>query len=315
VSSFKRVKGLLIVLAFLLLALPAFAWRKTWSKNKLFFDGILGIEAIEGFGPTRLLVWGKNYEKAEARVVLAEWQKNKNAFKIIWQSENFYARGSNLMCAVGNFSGDGLEVVILTDNRWGLYNIEADGLKEKVTNKSLSDIWEVAAGDTDGDGISELILTSVAKLHSNTIDKKITVYKFTEGNFVKQLETEGLGNIRAITTCDIDNDGLCEIVYEYGLAHKQGKVVILKDYQPLLNVDLRRYPIYALAAYEDILLVGDESGSINLYKVKNDSLELVDNSVSVGWGLVDTVEGDFFGKGKKQILVVSSPAAFHILED
>jgi len=315
VSSFKRAKGLLIVLAFLLLTLPAFAWRKTWTKNKQFFDGILGVEAIEGFGPTRLLVWGKNYEKAEARVVLVEWQKNQNAFKIIWQSENFYARGSNLMCAVGNFSGDGLEAVILTDNRWGLYNIEVDGLKEKVTNKNLNEVWEVTAGDTDGDGITELILTSVARLHSNTVDKKITVYKFTEGNFVKHVETEGLGNIRAINTYDIDNDGVFEIVYEYGLANKQGKVVILKNYQPLISAELRRYPIYALAGYEDILLVGDESGSINLYKFNNDSLELVGNSVSVGWGLVDTVGGDFFGKGKKQILVISSPSAFHILED
>lgn len=309
---FRRVKNPVVFLLILLLVTPAFSWRRTWSVDKLLFDGILGVETIKG-DPDRLLVWGKNYEKVEARVALVEWQNNK--IKTIWESENFYARGSNLMCAVGNFSGSSQEVVVLTDNKWRLYKIEDDGLRESVSGTNITGIMEVTAGDIDGDGISELIITSVNKLLNNTVDKKIVVYKFQEGNFYKVKETEGFGNIRALATADLDGDGINEIIFEEGLAYKKGTITVLKDFEPIVSAGLRNYPVFALSGFDNTILVGDDSGSINLYRLEGSQLELVGKSVSVGWGLVDTAKGDFLQKGTNQIILISAPAGAYLLED
>lgn len=306
-------KNLIFLLLLVLISIPTLSLKKLWSEDKLLYDAVLGVEAISGL-PTKILVWGKNYEKAEAKVALVELVNKK--IKILWQSSNLYARGSNLMCAVGNFSSYDQEVIVLTDHGWQLYKVENNTLKEKFSGLNITGIMEVSAGDIDGDGYSELLVTSVAKLLNNTVDKKIVVYKFQDEELVKIKETKGLGNIRALTSLDLDNDGIWEIVYEEGQAYKKGTLTVLKDFETIFSESLRGYPIFALNSYLNgrRLLVGDDSGSVSIYKLDTSgSLEFIDKLPSVGWGLVAVTSGNFIGKESEQILLINNPAKAFIM--
>ncbi len=297
----------LILLLFILISLPALSWEKLWSQDKLIFDAVLGIETI-GNSPGRLLIWGKNYEKAEAIVALVELINQK--VEILWQSSNLYERGSNLMCAAGNFSSFDQEVIILTDYGWKLYKVCDNTLEEKYSGSNITGIMEVSSGDIDGDGYSELLVTSVAKLLNKTVDKKIVVYKFQDGSLKRLSETMGLGNIRTITSLDLDGNGIWEIVYEEGQAYKKGIITVLQDFESLTSKTLREYPVFALNSFKGSkLLVGDDSGSVFIYQLDNSgSLQFTDKLPSVGWGLVAVTSGDFLGKGNEQILLISHPA-------
>lgn len=312
----KIIKSLFVfVLLIFVIHLPASALRRTWSIDKFVYEAILGIDLVEN-SVDRILVWGKNYEKAEAKVSLVEIQNKK--VKTIWESTNLYERGSNLMCAVGKFTSSDNEAIILTENGWKIYKIESNGLKEIASGQGITGIMEVTSGDVDGDGRSELIITSVAQLLENTVNKKIVVYKYQNGTLEKYLETEGFGNIRALTSLDLDGDGKSEIVFEEGQGYRKGTITVLQDLKPILSVGLRDHPVFALSRSNDILLVGDDSGSVNLYRYKNvdkPELILIDKSVSVGWGLVDAARGDFLGLGKDQVILISSPAKLSVLED
>lgn len=304
-----------VILLMILNAVPFYALRKTWSSDRFVYDAVLGIETIEG-SPDRLLVWGKNYEKVEAKVALVEI-KNKKV-DVIWESQNFYERGSNLMCAFGSFTSRDQEVVVLAEDLWKIYKVEVKGLKEIASGTGITGIMEVTAGDIDGDGKTELILTSVHELLKDTIDKNVVVYKYQGGKLAKANETKGLGNIRAITALDFTGDRLAEIVIEVGSGYKQGQVVVLQDLKPIVTANLRPQPIFALSHLGDTLLVGDDSGAVNLYRLElgnNAQLEHVGTSVSVGWGLVDVASGNFLGTKNDQVVVVSAPTGISILEE
>ena len=230
--------------------------------------------------------------------------------EILWQSSNLYERGSNLMCAAGNFSSFDQEVIILTDYGWKLYKVCDNTLEEKYSGSNITGIMEVSSGDIDGDGYSELLVTSVAKLLNKTVDKKIVVYKFQDGSLKRLSETMGLGNIRTITSLDLDGNGIWEIVYEEGQAYKKGIITVLQDFESLTSKTLREYPVFALNSFKGSkLLVGDDSGSVFIYQLDNSgSLQFTDKLPSVGWGLVAVTSGDFLGKGNEQILLISHPA-------
>lgn len=300
-------KNLFLLLLFILISFPALSWKKLWSQDKLIFDAVLGVETICA-SPVRVLIWGKNYEKAEAKVAMVEFINQE--VEILWQSSNLYERGSNLMCAAGNFSSFDQEVIILTDYGWKLYKVSDNTLVEKYSGSNITCIMEVSAGDIDGDGYSELLVTSVAKLLNNTVDKKIAAYKFQDGGLERIKETEGLGNIRSLTSLDLDDNGIWEIVYEEGQAYKKGIITVLQDFESLSSQTLREYPVFALNNLKSgKLLVGDDSGSVFIYQLDNGgNLKFTDKLPSVGWGLVAVTSGDFFNKGNEQILLISHPA-------
>ena len=97
----KKTGYIAIILMIIVLVAPVHALKRVWSSDRLLYDAVLGVETVKG-SPDRLLVWGKNYERAEAKVALVEIKNQK--INVIWESQNFYERGSNLMCAVGSFS-------------------------------------------------------------------------------------------------------------------------------------------------------------------------------------------------------------------
>lgn len=314
VSKMKKTGYIAIILMIIVLVAPVHALKRVWSSDRLLYDAVLGVETVKG-SPDRLLVWGKNYERAEAKVALVEIKNQK--INVIWESQNFYERGSNLMCAVGSFSSADQEVIVLAENLWKLYKIESGGLKEIASGTGITGVMEVTSGDVDGDGRTELIMTGVHELLRDTVDKKIAVYKYQNGKLAKVYETKGLGNIRALTSFDFTGKGKADIVAEVGLGYKQGEITVLQDYKQIVTSGLRPQPVFALSHVDGRLIVGDDSGVVTIYRLVTGSIprfEQVDSASSVGWGLVDVASGDFLGRKAKQIAVISSPTGITIFE-
>jgi len=85
-------------------------------------------------------------------------------------------------------------------------------------------------------------------------------------------------------------------------------------YRRVLAQLFRPAPVFGLATAEGgrLLVAADDRGRVSVYRYDG-GLQLVGESVPLGWAVASAAAGDFFGDGGLQVVVLGYPSRLHVV--
>jgi hypothetical protein len=312
----------LLVMLFIQISASTIKYQPLFNQNNYLLEAILQAQAVDlnDDRHAELLVTGKNYLNRELFVYGLEFSVTGKPV-VKWRSANLFEEGGILWAAVGNFSGTGKQVVVVTKHQYYFYDFDQKGFKLVTNVSSDGEPLAVAAADLDGDEIAELIIVKVGSIASNAYNCVVEIRKRTDGKFTTVYQSGLLGNIRSITTGDLDHDGQTELVVEKGLRLDTGKIHFYHFTNRQLVETGHFKPanggaIYAMKVSNfpdgQRLVTGSTHGKINMLKWVNGSLAPIVPEIAVKSSLVDLEVADINGDTKPELITVGYPAKFTI---
>jgi hypothetical protein len=312
----------LLLLLFIQVAASTVKYQPQFIKKSYLLDAILQVRAVDVNGDHRaeLLISGKNYINRELYVYCLEFTAaGKPVVK--WRSANLFEENSIIWMAVGNFSGTGRQLMVLTRSRYYCYAFDAAGFRLSAKGISDCEPLGMTAADLDGDALDELILVKVGGIDNNAYNCRIEIRKQIKGKFIPIYQSGLLGNIRAITAGDPDRDGQTELVVETGLRLETGVIRLYHYHNRQLTAFSDFAPpsggaIYALKVSRFPngvrLVTGSTRGKINFRKWTKGFMALATSEISLKKSLIDLEVADLNGDRQPELITVSYPAQFAI---
>jgi hypothetical protein len=312
----------LLLLLVIQISASAIKYRPLFYEANYLLEAILQIQAVDLNDGRRaeLLVAGKNYINRELFVYCLEFTvAGKPVVK--WRSANLFEEGGIRGMTMGNFSGTGAQLIVVAKHQNYFYDFDQKGFKLVARESSDCEPLAVAAADLDGDEIAELILVKAGGITANAYNCVVDIRKRTGEKFITVYQSNLLGNIRAITTGDLDHDGQTELVVEEGLRLNTGKIHLYHFTNRRLSAAGQYRPanggaIYAMKvrnfADGPRLVTGSTQGKINIFKLVNGSLAPIISESMLKSNLVDLEVADFDGDTELELVTVGYPAKFTI---
>jgi hypothetical protein len=312
----------LLLLLLIQISASAVKYQPLFIQDHYLLEAILQVQALDLGADHRaeLLVAGKNYTNRELFVYYLGFSRAGKPL-VKWRSANLFEAGSILWMAVGNFSGAGQELLVVTKRNYYFYDFDQNGFKLITKSNSDGGSLAVAAADLDGDAITELILVKVGGITGNAYNCAVEIRKKIDGKFTMVYQSGLFGNIRAITAGDADHDGQMELAVEEGLRLNTGKIHFyhfinnrlseIEKFQPanggaIYAMKVRDFPDGAR------FVIGSTKGKINILKWNNDSLRPSASELTVKSSLVDLEVADLTGDGQPELITVGYPAKFTV---
>lgn len=309
-------------LAAALAAWPAVAaeFPEVHRRESFLLQVLLQAQAGDflGDGRTGLAVSGRNYETNEAYVYVLYW--NGEEFAPVWRSPNLWEQASHVAIAAGDFTGAGVaQIAVLTESRLRLFQWNGTTfalVHEQPGVGAPEEIGVVRHPDHPYD------LIAVARLHSvdavYTPQKGVELLGWLAGRFRPLWETEAMGRIRSLAGGNLTGSGFFDIVADVGAARNPGEVQLWTwqdgAYRRVLAQPFRPAPVFGLATAEGgrLLVAADDRGRVSVYRYDG-GLQLVGESVPLGWAVASAAAGDFFGDGGLQVVVLGYPSRLHVV--
>jgi len=316
-----------IVLALLVFSIQAFAGFKDYQiafdNNDFLMEGVFQVLAtdLDGDLNEELLVAGKNYIGRELFVYLLSV---KDGYKpsVQWQSPNLFEERSVIWIASGKFNDLGKVLLVMTNTRFYLYRMEGDGLRLVGEYHHQLEPLGVTAGDIDGDGWDELLVTRVGDVTSKMYRCYLQVWKLTENGWQATTKTDLLGNIRGLTAGDIDGDGIHEIFVEEGLRVEPGTVHMLRykdgkfgEVAKVSNeIKGAAYSLKVKAFPEGVrLMTASTRGKVNFFRYEGSKLVKDPEELSFNSELTDSDAIELDNDGDLEIALIGYPRRLMIL--
>jgi WD40 repeat protein len=263
---------------------------------------------------SEFVICGKNYVGEEMFVYWLTRNGVADGPPVVkWQSQNLFEERSNLWVATGKFTADENQLVAVSDSQFYIYQSENETLNLILQENHKFEPLNVSAGDIDGDGRDEMVVARIGKITSKIYDGMVQVWRFKEGKFELMVESGLLGNIRGLTTGDLDGDGKSEIVVEEGLKFGAGNIHVLSFGEDKLtekyclkkpvkgaifSLKVKNFP-------EGIrLIAGSTTGKVNFFSWENNKLVLTGKELSVDCSLVDLAASDLNNDQTPELLLV-----------
>jgi len=312
------------IVVFLLFSTPAFGKRILWQAEGYLLEAILQVEAmdVDGDGRDELIVLGRNYEAREVFIYTLTWSGSE--WLVLWKSPNLYETASPVAIAVGNFRGQGVELVALTNTFYRLYQWSSQGFVEVWHGANPFPV-RLAVGVSVSGPQDYLVRTKLARQTDWTVFDQLVLLVWQEGKgFVQVASSAEIGHVRGITAVDLEPDGAMEVVVEKGDVMASGEVQVwqIRDnarFQRTYATTLSSSPIFALGGGEflgrPVLVVGDNTGRVNTYGFTGGQLSVTGDQLRVGYGLVWAAVGRFTGNPNNEIALVRYPAELMLITD
>lgn len=266
-------------------------------------EGLLQVSAgdLDGDGLCELVVLGRDYTEPQALFHILK--PGDGELEPVWRSPNILEERSPVYLATGDFLAAGRpEIIVVTNHRAEVYGWEVGmGYHRRLVLTYNINPGEVTAGDWDGDGRDELIITRVAKTGRNYYHEQIVVYRVDNDKLTLLSEGPVVGNIRAICAGDLDGDGRAEVIVEEGLGGKAGKLHVYFNKQtkwalggdPASLVPAAVYGMTVTRGENSFVYTVSERGFLNIFRWADNSLQPMAQK-GISSGLISVAPGGFW---------------------
>lgn len=289
------------------------------AKEHYLYDAFFKVEAVDlmDCGATQLVVLGRDYTDHRLSVQLLSWSEGELISN--WESPNLIEERPVAMATGAPLPTGEQFILVLTQKHLYLYTYQ----NEKITlfaqiYHTLSP-FDLSVADLDGDGIDELLIVRLGKRMANYDEKVVEVYRL-EGQELQNIGSSPyLGNIRCLTSGDLNGDGCAAVVTESGLSYRAGTFTLLHwdpdeaqlvpeiQEKKLLSSLALGMQVVTEAHGRLILCTADGWGRLNFFTVNRDDFHSCRPEYSFPNGLVGVTAGDLNGDGITEGIVVGHP--------
>ncbi|MGE5597836.1 MAG: FG-GAP repeat domain-containing protein [Bacteroidota bacterium] len=321
-----RLCSLFPVLLCSFLAVAAAGAKLNWGfrRDGFHFEAVLAAQAadLDADGRDELVISGRNYQDREACLEVLRWDGKE--FTALWRSPNLMESESTLF-GLPVMRADGPAVVALTRTGYMVFRWRDGSYAPVDRGPAPIAAEEAAAGDLDGDGVDELVVTATRRNTKNGREKELRVLAWRGGRLVPAgVSTEAPGNIRSLAAGDLDRDGLEEVVAELGPAAKSGEFRVYRYREGALHrasskktsLPAAAYGLAVAELYPEpglFLLAGCQPGRIRSFRWSAEDLVPAETAVDYTGSPVSLAAGDLDGDGRDEIVVINYPARLQIL--
>ncbi|HBE77437.1 MAG TPA: hypothetical protein DDW65_06585 [Firmicutes bacterium] len=282
----KKVINRWIFLVILILIIQISAtlpeWKLVFEDQHYLSEGILQVltSDLDNDQRDEFVLVGKN---DMGREIFLYWLTvNANHQPVLqWQSANLYEDHSTLWAVTGRFTASQNQLLAISNSQYYLYQIENNHVDLIKQAKHTLQPLNVACGDVDGDGQSEVIVAKVGQITAKSYNGLVQVWKFNDGNLHLLAESALMGNIRGVVAGDLNQDGRAEIVVEEGPKFAAGNLHVLNfSDQKLTEVyslkKATKGPAYGMqiknSSGSSQLIIGTATGFIGFFQWANNAL-------------------------------------------
>lgn len=317
-----------LVFALLVWSMHVFAgifdYRTIYDNQHYLAEGILQVLATD-LDEDQIPEWvvaGKNYVGRELFIF---WLGSGKGYQPVlkWQSSNLFEERSILWIASGRFSSEGRVLLVATNSKFYFYKANSGALQLIGQWNHNFEPLSLTAGDVDGDGYDELLVTRIADVTSQAYQCYVQIWKLTDTGWNSPGNTAILGNIRAVTTGDINGDGRTELVVEEGLRTNSGNIHVLA-YTGEKFIELTKcanqikgaaYGIKVKMFKSGMRLISASSrGKVNFFRWNGGGLLREPAELSLSNGLVDLDAADLDRDGDVELCIIGYPQRLSILK-
>lgn len=304
-------------------ALPGSAhdFTEVHRRDEFLMQALLQAAAGDFLGDGRvgLVLSGRNYEENEAFVYLLYW--NGAEFSPVWRSQNVWENASHVAIAAGDFTGAGrTQIAVLTDEHLRLFQWDGGDMALIHHQPGLGAPAEIGVVRHPEHPYDLIAVTRRHGVDLAHIPRKgVELIGWLGGRFRPLWETETIGRVRALTGGDLTGNGASELIVDVGNGMGPGTVQVWTwsngAYRRIQDAPFRSVPAFGLTTALDgrLLIAADDRGRVSVYRMGRE-LELVGESVSLGWAVASAAAGDFFGDGGVEVVVVGYPSRLHVVE-
>jgi hypothetical protein len=326
----------LVIIAFIIqVSANTSDYKLVFEDKHYLTEGILQILAtdLDNNQTDEVVLAGKNYIDQEVFLYWLSFDSENKPF-IQWQSENLYEDRSIIWAVTGKFTSEKNQLLAVSNSQYYLYQFENNYVnlvkQEKHNFTSLhipvkefnGKIINVASGDVDGDGQTEIIVARVGKITAKIYNGIVQTWKFKDGQLELITESDLVGNIRGITVGDLNQDGQAEIFVEEGPKFAPGNMHILKySDQKLTEIyclkKATKGPAYGMQVKtfpNGIRLVtATATGFIDFFSWDKDALVPVEKELNLERDLMSIASITINNDQEPELLVAGYPQDFTIL--
>lgn len=319
-KHFKIFLGILMAtIAFFTVAESSEAYTQIWDKTDFLSQGLFQVITtdLDGDGNSEIFVSAKAYENRELKI----YQLN-NDLETVWESDNLFEDRSILWLISGKFGTYGQCLIASTYTKFYIYKMNEGkmSLVDELNHNLQPQAY--TAGDIDGDGNDELVVSRIGDITSTMYNCYLQVMQLNDyGNWEVLTQTGNLGNIRSITTGDLNEDGCSEILVEEALKVTNGDLHIFSYYDGKLQETYKATQMLRGAAYgmrvkrDDYgvrLVTATSRGAVNFFRWQNNRFVAERDEIIVKGDLVDVELLDINYDGSPEVLLIVYPSKFKV---
>lgn len=326
----------LVIIAFIIqISANSSDYKLVFENKQYLTEGILQILAtdLDNNQIDDVVLVGKNYIDREVYLYWLSFDL-ENKPLVQWQSANLYEDRSIIWAVTGKFTSEKPQLLAISNNQYYLYQFENNHVnllkQEKHNFTSLQipskefdgKIINVASGDVDGDGQTEIVVARVGKITAKIYNGIVQIWKFKDGQLQVVAESDLVGNIRGITVGDLNQEGQAEIFVEEGPKFAPGNIHILNySDQKLAEIYCLRKatkgPAYGMQVKAFPggmrLVTATATGFIDFYSWEKDALVPVEKEINLERDLMSIAVINFNNDQEPELLVAGYPQDFTIL--
>lgn len=308
-------------ISLLLMVVPVFAECVEVFNDKNFLtEGLFQVVAtdLDEDGQREIMVAGKNYTTRELLVY-----KLNNQLEVVWQSSNLFEERSILWISPGKFNDIGQVLLVMTNTRFYLFKMAYGTMQLVKEYKHNLDPLNLTAGDIDGDGYDELLVTRVGNVTLQMYNCYLEILKFSNDSWETFGKTANLGNIRGLATGDLNGDGQAEVFVEEGLRVSTGNIRMLTYVDNKLTEVYKGSQLVKGAAYgmrlqehegKKYLMTASSRGKINFLVWEEDHFTTVGEEISAGGELIDAQLVNLDHDPQQELMMIIYPQQIKVFK-